>query len=89
MYWSVHQYQKPIMAEPGSTASQGKDLSLRGRTRWMLVPTAVNMACQPETRLPWPMAERPMNRMKKEPRRRTGVWSREVYMMTRMPPTVV
>jgi hypothetical protein len=90
MYWSVHQYQKPMMAEPGRTASHGHSGSLMERMRWML-------ACRPP---PWwhasrqsdcrdPVCASPMKRMQTEPKISTGVCNTAVYMITRMPPKMV
>ena len=89
MYWSVHQYQKPMIAEPGRMASQGHSGSALERMRWRLLPTAALVASQPPSKLPCPNSRKPKKRMQRDPKISTGDWSTAVYMITRMPPKIV
>ena len=92
MNWSVHQYQKPMMAEPNRAPYHGNSGSLPLRMRSVIVsPYSLTgwalqmsiMVFQP------PSSFRPRYRMTREPIRRIGVCRTEVFRTDSIPPMTV
>ncbi len=92
MNWSVHQYQKPMMAEPKRAPYHGNSGSFPLRIRSVIVsPYSLTgcalqmsiMAFQP------PSSRRPSQRMTSEPTSRIGVCRTEVLSTDSMPPMTV
>ena len=92
MNWSVHQYQKPMMAEPKRAPYHGNSGSLPERMRSVIesprsltgwAPQMSIIAFQP------PSSRRPSHRMTREPISRIGVCRTEVFKTDSIPPMTV
>src|SRR5690554_6755574 len=89
--WSVHQYQKPIMADPRITPVHGKSGSLGDRIRLVIEsPWIVTLALQISIiSFQPPTLMRPNPRTAMEPTSKIGVCKTDVYSTAFIPPNVV
>ncbi len=97
MYWSVHQYHRPMMGEASITPSHGVSLGSNrkpgkpivcgvvdsGRQRWMVSGLAARSPSRP------PTSARPRTRMMSEPISINGVCMPSVHSTAFMPPVTV
>ena len=97
MYWSVHQYQSPMIGEASMTPSHGVSLGSNrkpgkpcvsgvvdsGRQRWMVSGLAARSPSRP------PTCARPCTRMTSEPISSSGAWMPSVHSTAFMPPVTV
>ena len=92
MNWSVHQYQKPMIAEPKRAPYQGKALSCESLIRVVIVsPYSFTLwAEQVSIITPQPPSSlSPRYRITSEPIRRMGVWRTDVLSTLSIPPMTV
>src|SRR5678815_1025527 len=96
MYWSVHQYQSPMMGEQSNTPSHGVSLGSNrnpgkpcvsavvdsGRHRCRFSGLAASNASQP------PISLRPTNNNTAEPANSTGTCMASVQSTDNMPPAM-
>ena len=86
MYWSVHQYQTPMIGEAIMTPSHGNVGSESGRHSENRSTFCAATACSSPHP---PSRSSPKMVMNSEPRSSSPVWSTSVYTTARSPPRTV
>ena len=92
MNWSVHQYQKPMIAEPNSAPYQGNAASCPLRISVVIESPSWFTGCAPQVAISAfqpPSSRSPSHRITSEPTSRIGVCSTDVFSTDSMPPMMV
>ena len=92
MNWSVHQYQKPMMAEPKRAPYQGNSVSFPLRISDVMESPYSFTGCAAQMSIMAfhpPSSFSPIQRMTSEPSSRMGVCRTEVFRTDSIPPMTV